>query len=81
MMSFLTGMIISNNPSFKINFGLFKKRLDIKIKSIYLYTMKKLAVILAFVVLVFASSCTSYTCPTYAKVDVEQNNVMPEEAL
>lgn len=43
--------------------------------------MKKLAVVLAFVVLVFASSCTSYTCPTYAKVDVEKNNVMPEEAL
>lgn len=43
--------------------------------------MKKLAVVLAFVVLVFASSCTSYTCPTYAKVEVEQNNVMPEEAL
>ena len=36
--------------------------------------MKKLAVVLAFVVLVFASSCTSYTCPTYAKVEVEQNN-------
>ncbi|VAW27574.1 hypothetical protein MNBD_BACTEROID06-751, partial [hydrothermal vent metagenome] len=58
-----------------------KKRLDIKIKSIYLYSMKKLAVVLAFVVLVFASSCTSYTCPTYAKVDVEKNNAMPEEAL
>lgn len=42
--------------------------------------MKKLAVVLAFVVLI-VSSCTSYTCPTYAKVDVEQNNEMPEEAL
>ena len=47
--------------------------------------MKKLAVVLAFVVLVFASSCTSYTCPTYAKADVKkdvkQNNELPEEAL
>ena len=43
--------------------------------------MKKLAVVLAFFVLVVASSCTSYTCPTYAKVDVSQNEVMPEEAL
>jgi len=43
--------------------------------------MKKLAVVLAFFVLVFASSCTSYTCPTYSQVDVEQNNAMPEEAL
>jgi len=55
--------------------------LDIQVKSIYLYNMKKLAVILAFFVLVVSSSCTSYTCPTYSNVDVEQNNVMPEEAL
>lgn len=58
---------------------------DIKIETVYLYSMKKLAVVLAFVVLVFASSCTSYTCPTYAKVDVKkdvkQNNELPEEAL
>jgi len=43
--------------------------------------MKRLAVILAFVVLTFASSCTSYTCPTYAKVDVDHTNDMPKEAL
>ena len=43
--------------------------------------MKKLAVVLAFFVLVVSTSCTSYTCPTYAKVDVDQNKDMPEEAL
>ena len=35
--------------------------------------MKKLALVLAFGVLVFASSCTSYTCPTYSKVDMKKN--------
>jgi len=35
--------------------------------------MKKLSLVLAFGVLVFASSCTSYTCPTYSKVDVKQD--------
>lgn len=43
--------------------------------------MKKLAVVLAFGVLVFASSCTSYTCPTYAQVEVEQTIISPEETL
>ena len=35
--------------------------------------MKKLALVLAFGVLVFASSCTSYTCPTYSKVDMKKS--------
>ena len=34
--------------------------------------MKKLSLVLAFGVLVFASSCTSYTCPTYAKADMKK---------
>lgn len=35
--------------------------------------MKKLSLVLAFGVLIFASSCTSYTCPTYAKMDMKQD--------
>ena len=35
--------------------------------------MRKLALVLAFGVLVFASSCTAYTCPTYSKVDMKKN--------
>lgn len=35
--------------------------------------MKKLALVLSFAVLVFASSCTSYTCPTYSKVDMKKD--------
>lgn len=35
--------------------------------------MKKLSLVLALGVLVFASSCTSYTCPTYAKVDMKKD--------
>ncbi len=35
--------------------------------------MKKLALVVAFGVLVFASSCTSYTCPTYSKVEMKQD--------
>lgn len=31
--------------------------------------MKKLLVVLTFVALMLISSCTSYTCPTYAKVE------------
>jgi len=46
--------------------------------------MKKLALLLSFVVLVFASSCTSYTCPTYSKVDMkksEKANNLEEEKI
>ncbi len=42
----------------------------------YYYTfsvMKKLALVLSFAVLVFASSCTSYTCPTYSEVDMKKD--------
>ena len=46
--------------------------------------MKKLALPIALVVLFFATSCTSYTCPTYAKKDVkttEQADKLPSAKL
>ena len=43
--------------------------------------MKKLAIALAFGVLVFASSCTSYTCPTYSKVDVKTTEQPAQEKI
>jgi hypothetical protein len=43
--------------------------------------MKKLAIVIALGVLVFASSCTSYTCPTYSKGDVKKTEQPAEEKI
>jgi len=40
--------------------------------------MKKL-VWLSFAILLLASACTSYTCPTYAKKDVQETKTLKSE--
>lgn len=43
--------------------------------------MKKLALILAVGVLFVASSCTSYTCPTYSKAEMKKTEQPAQNKL
>ena len=43
--------------------------------------MKKLIVILSAVTLIVASSCSSYTCPTYSKAPVQNDTAQQAEKL
>ncbi len=42
--------------------------------------MKKLFALLFATVVLFGSSCTERTCPTYSKAPVDQNEVIMDQA-
>jgi len=47
--------------------------------KIYFYCIMKKLVWLSFAILLLASACTSYTCPTYAKQDTQEQSAKQSE--